>query len=517
MKRRDYLLSNSKILHFFVFIYLKYSVFWENSQILKKINNFMIKLLNLSNNSNFLNFNYENNNKFIPQSKILSFLYSIFVSIVKNIYTFINIHLLTLQSSYTIRLINFLTINYIKILSFSISIIIITPHKYWNNLYSLVIALVLGVLLIVRIAKENIFKIKITNIYLIFFLLSVFLNFLFSLFPQLSLRTLIFYSTCLLFTFIIIISVNSQKDLMMILKSLIISLTLIGIYGIWQNISGVPIDPSQIDVTLNQGVNGRIYSTLENPNNFAEVIIMLIPFYFVFIENSKKLFSKFIYFCLFIPAILSLILSSSRSSWIAFAFSFIIFLLVKNRKILPLIFICAIASIPFLPFSIYKRILSIFNASKDSSMDYRMLIYQTMDPILSDYFFTGIGIGTDAVTKIVPRYFQYTEYIPPHSHNLYFQLTLETGLIGIASYIVYILSLLKKSVVLMYHSKNNLYRSILLAGIMSIISISIVSFVEYVWFYPRVMIVFWILCGVIMSSIYLQEKELSDNECIVSP
>jgi len=75
---------------------------------------------------------------------------------------------------------------------------------------------------------------------------------------------------------------------------------------------------------MNQGMPGRIYATMSNPNNFGEILVMSLPFYVSVILNSKTFFKKMIYFIMALPPLLALFNTGSRSSWIGFAVSVIV-------------------------------------------------------------------------------------------------------------------------------------------------------------------------------------------------
>ena len=48
-------------------------------------------------------------------------------------------------------------------------------------------------------------------------------------------------------------------------------ITFVGLYAILQRIKGVPVNPAQTDLSVNVGMPGRVYSTMENPNNLGQV------------------------------------------------------------------------------------------------------------------------------------------------------------------------------------------------------------------------------------------------------
>lgn len=162
-------------------------------------------------------------------------------------------------------------------------------------------------------------------------------------------------------------------------------------------------------------------------------------------------------------------------------------------------------SVPFLPQSIYRRILTIFNPN-DSSMGYRRQIYLSVIPMFRDFWPTGFGLGTDIFRKLANTYHWYTGSVPAHSHNFYLQLWLETGIIGIISFLGVILRIVKRSIKTIYSNADEKAKNILMSGIMSITSVLVVGIVEYVWFYQRVMLIFWVVVGVMLATLAICTK-----------
>jgi putative inorganic carbon (HCO3(-)) transporter len=97
--------------------------------------------------------------------------------------------------------------------------------------------------------------------------------------------------------------------------------------------------------------------------------------------------------------------------------------------------------------------------------------------------------------------------IPPHSHNVLLQIWLETGIVGAVSFLGFMLGTLKKGIKAILNSPDKRCKNIIIAGIASITGILAVSFAEYVWYYPRVMMIFWIVVGLTLAAIKLSLNE----------
>ncbi len=378
-------------------------------------------------------------------------------------------------------------------------VVLIVPHNMWNNMYSTLGVVLLFLLFAIRgiVRDEDIISLKIFGFYLCIYVLAIITAQIFSVFPGETLRFFIFYATCFILAAFIAGSVKNTGQLYLMLKIISIGVALTGVYGIWQKISGVQVNLSEVDINANEGLPGRIFSTMDNPNNYAEILVMLLPFFAVVILNAKSVFKKAVYLCLMVPPLLSLVLTFSRSSWIGFAAAVMVFIFFKNKKLLPFLIIAGAAMVPFLPGYIINRVLSIFTG--DSSTEYRMLIYKTVMPIFRDYWIFGVGLGKDIFVNTASNYYAFTKLVPLHSHNLYMQVCFETGILGLLAFFGFLGSIIKRSIQNIYSTYDRLSKDITTAGLSSLAGILTVGLAEYVWFYPRVLLIFWTVIGIMLA------------------
>jgi putative inorganic carbon (HCO3(-)) transporter len=394
------------------------------------------------------------------------------------------------------------------LLSLALFVMVITPHSYWYNIFTSMIAFGLLALLLVKTAaeKSKILNFGFISFYMAIYVISISLAQVFSLFPGLSLRFFIFHLNCFVLVILLVNSLNTTKRFATVVESLLAGIALVGLYAIMQRIRGVPVNPAQTDLSVNVGMPGRVYSTMENPNNLGQVLIMILPFYFAVALGSSSFIKKFIMLGMALPPLAALALTYSRSSWIGFAASAFVFVLLINWRHVPLFILAGLAMVPFLPSTVYNRILTIWNP-RDSSVSYRFLIYQTIEPVLEKYWVTGTGLGSDVFMKVVQNYPLHTRVIPPHTHNLYIQVWIETGLIGMLSFVSFLASMIKKGVKTIKEqvkAQGDKYLKYgIIAGVSSLTGILVVGAGEYVWYYPRVMVIFWIVVGLLLASLNL--------------
>ena len=164
----------------------------------------------------------------------------------------------------------------------------------------------------------------------------------------------------------------------------------------------------------------------------------------------------------------------------------------------------AVPALPFvLPSSIVSRFASIGNIG-DSSTSYRVSIWKSVVDIIKDYFFSGIGVGEAAFKNV---YLQYTHEgieLAPHSHNLYFQIILEVGILGLILFLLLAALFLRKAFSF-FDRRNSIYpyegreelrlRLLSAAGACGIISMLLQGFTDYVWYNYRIFLMFWMVIG----------------------
>ena len=227
-----------------------------------------------------------------------------------------------------------------------------------------------------------------------------------------------------------------------------------------------------------------------------------------------------------------LLMTWSRGAWLGLIGAALLFLFIWHRRAVWLIF-AGIASIPILPYvlpaSIIGRFTSIGNLG-DSSTSYRMYIWRASCEMIRDYGWTGIGIGEGAWGKVYPLYAYLGVETAPHSHNLFMQIWIETGIGGLLLFVA-VLFLLLQSVFTLYRrlytarevncpgtmrdtagdstternrqdarnrSQIRLFTASLVCGIFAVL---VQGMTDYAWYNYRVYLMFWLIVGLTSASV----------------
>ncbi len=310
----------------------------------------------------------------------------------------------------------------------------------------------------------------------------------------------------------------------------VLSATVNSIYGIIANYLGIGYSSKAwIDSEMFDNISGRAVSTLENPNMLGEYLILIIPVALVMIlgrgEGMRRLYA---FIC---AAVMTacLVLTWSRGAWVALLAAVVILLLIWHRRSVWLI-IAGIFSIPlamtFLPSSIVSRFTSIGNMA-DSSTSYRVYTWQAAVKMIKANLFSGIGIGEASWRRMYPLYSYMGVEAAPHSHNLFFQITLEMGIFALIIFLVVLFLMMASSFTTMrnlssdsvslngylyspsyakHGSESDMMKNtktqikLSIAGpLCGVIAVLIQGLTDYSWYNYRLYLMFWLMVGLTVA------------------
>ena len=177
-------------------------------------------------------------------------------------------------------------------------------------------------------------------------------------------------------------------------------------------------------------------STFQQHNPFAAYLGMLLPIplsLFFHVRREKRIFWGISFFILF----LGLICCFSRGAWLGFGVAFLLLFFLgrfKKRGLLYFIIpVCLVFGI-FLSLSPVKRTQRFKQFFSDSAARARVDYFKIGLKMIKDKPIFGQGAGNYAL--FLPRYVpRPDECMKCHLHNLYLQIAVETGVIGLLSFL----------------------------------------------------------------------------------
>lgn len=284
------------------------------------------------------------------------------------------------------------------------------------------------------------------------------------------------------------------------LYALVISAAAVALYGIYQNYFGTLSTVWQ-DTSVFTEIKGRVISTFENPNVLGEYLILVIPITIALMASTENALGRFGLFAAVAAECACLVFTWSRGAWIGFAIATVIFLCVSSKYFMT----AGLLSIPviatFAVFKIDSSIIRRITSFGDSSTSYRLDIWEGVLRMLEDIGIYGIGIGEGAFRKLYPVYSLAEIEAAPHSHNLYLQISVETGFFSLIVFLLFICAFTQCSLSFCKSAVNRSNRLIALGIFCGVLAFLIQGLTDYVWYNNRIFLLFWLITGLGMAHV----------------
>ncbi len=274
-----------------------------------------------------------------------------------------------------------------------------------------------------------------------------------------------------------------------------------------------PLNPAWPGVSIVSTGTDRIlraYGLTDHPNILggclAFGLIILLAAYF-WMEGPKRL----LVLIAFLPMSVALVLTFSRSAWLAFATGALFLLAVQLFRgfrvaLKPLLWLILAAGLTLAPFLWQERaLLGVrLNAGgafvrvpiEQQSMGERLLLLQETGPLLAAQPFTGVGLGASPIALKNENPTSTLDYQPPHMALL--ETAVETGLPGAASYL---LLLVLPWVALLRH-RQNLQQPWTAGAAALLLAVTVAGFFDYyTWLLVPGRLWQWLAWGLVAVSI----------------
>ncbi|MEG1880576.1 MAG: O-antigen ligase family protein, partial [Oscillospiraceae bacterium] len=176
----------------------------------------------------------------------------------------------------------------------------------------------------------------------------------------------------------------------------------------------------------------------------------------------------------------------------------------------------ALIALPFVPMLLPESIINRFASigdMKDSSTSYRVFIWIGTLAMMKDYWLSGIGMGSDAFSAVYPFY-SYNAIVAPHAHNLFLQILVESGAVGILAFLAILFVFYKK---LMVGHKYGGGKGSPLSTMIVAIGAGVTGFLaqgmfDNCFYNYRVMMVFWTVLAIGISCVYVAKNIFAERE-----
>jgi len=249
--------------------------------------------------------------------------------------------------------------------------------------------------------------------------------------------------------YLLMLSVAEDEEaLKMLVKAYVITMILYATHSLWEYHNGRHV--YRMGIIRMVGVD----STFNDPNAFGGSIVLSIPFAYALLKTETDKWLQKIYVGYFILAIICVVLTGSRSTFVAFLFLVFLWTIshrgARKFKVMALIIPLLFAVWILMPPEKQDRIRTIWNpeagpANAQVSADGRIEGFKVSWKMFKQVPFTGVGAGGNNFIK-----YRISNHIDDEghetalqAHNLYGQVLAEFGIPGVVLFVGLVTSIFR--------------------------------------------------------------------------
>ncbi len=363
--------------------------------------------------------------------------------------------------------------------------------------------------------------------FLLLFLAAVVLSFLNSF--ELTRSILVFLLFCFVFVVFFLVPnlVRDKETLKLIIKILAFVTILVCLFGLYQYLGdsflGLPQTLTGLREAYIKKVLGftRIQATLLEPLYLANFLIIPMTLLFALFLSGQIKVKWFWVAAFFILVLTVFILTVARSGYLGLAAAFLVVMLFRAKSFLSLknlllfVLVVAISGLLALVFlggarnQFFAHSQAPLAGEGQASVEERGETSKTAFKVFAEHPILGIGLG-----NFGPDYDNYPSQMPEGGwqtvNNQYLEILAETGILGLATFILFLLVLFMYSWRAFRITKNPYLAAFILGCVAALIGI----LVQYNFFSTLYIIYIWFLMGLLVAVqniIFKKEKVLLND------
>lgn len=323
-----------------------------------------------------------------------------------------------------------------------------------------------------------------------------------------SFLVMMIYMAFIAFYFILINTIKTRQQLFALAAVLVLAASAAALYGLYQYKFVGTTSESWVDTSMFGDIKSRVVSTFDNPNVFGEYMVLVIPIAAAMLWGQEKWFFRLVTLGFAAVMLVSLMVTYSRGAYVGLMLAVGMFAVLRDKRFI-ILGIAGLLLLPFvLPPSVINRFASIGNL-QDTSSSYRISVWLGSLRIVRDFWPSGTGLGLEPFKLIYPKYSLAAAYAL-HSHNIYIQLLIETGIIGFVVFLGMMFMFYKAVLTGFYKTKDGFLSSLMIAVGSGMAGYLAQGMVENVWYNYRVLLAFWVMLamGMIAAKIAAGDREV---------
>lgn len=293
--------------------------------------------------------------------------------------------------------------------------------------------------------------------------------------------------------------VNVVKDrtaLYRVVLAILAATTLVSLAGIYHYVTKAPPPESGwVDLSQNPYLQARAYSTFGNPNLLAMYLLFTAPLALALAMACRSYFKKAMFGSILVTAGLCMLLTFSRGGWAGLFVAIAGFGLLIDRRLCVVLVLVTVFAVIVLPkVDVVERRLASAGGG-DTSVQYRLTVWNEALLMIRDYWPIGVGLGHRAYMQVYPAYMLDRHKRPYHSHNQYLQLVIESGILGLLLYGWIALRVFRRTLDLIKHGQDRLPVAVSAAVTAALLGILVMGLTDNILYRPKLILTFWMVLG----------------------
>ena len=356
----------------------------------------------------------------------------------------------------------------------------------------LMAAIIVGIfcLFLLKLLTDKRYSIKldILGLFIIIYIfITLFMGFA-SLAPAASINIALLTSLFMAVYFPVVSMTTTKKRFESLILVFSTSALFTALYGFMQILSGQR-NMTWVDKELFIELGFRVFSTFANPNVYGAYLLLAIPIAFIGFVLAKRFLLKFYYLAVAGLLVVILGLTYSRGCYLAVLLAAVVFVFIMDKRLIAFLSLGVFIIPAIIPVTMFNRLMSIGNL-EDSSSVYRLSIYQASIRVIRRFWYTGIGQGSEAFNTVY-RLFSFNAVPTPHSHNLFLQVFIETGIFGFAAFIGIIYCFFKTLLPFIKKTENIKYKYVAAILVSMMIGFLLQSIFDYTFYNYKIHMLFF--------------------------
>ena len=331
-----------------------------------------------------------------------------------------------------------------------------------------------------------------TAVFLLIFIAVSLIAGVMSVTPASSMPIAVLTSVFMVSTLMVTACCKTRESVDMFILGFVAASTIAGVVGVYHVVTGHS-SAAWLDIVLFTDIGLRLYSTFDNPNVYGTYLLLAIPIAAACVIYVKNTFLKVCALGISGMLLLNLLATYSRGCYVALAASVVVFVLIINKQLVVLVIPAMLASLLVLPASVVNRLFGILNMA-DTSTIFRVNIWRGSLRMLGDFWPVGVGQGEYAFNRVY-IFYSLGATFTPHSHNLFLQIFIETGIVGLLMFIGVLACFYRAQVNFLKRVTEFRLRVMSAAMIAAVTGFLIQGVFDYAFYNYRVMLTFFLFIG----------------------